>query len=74
MKELNHSEVRVSLNRTLEISIMKLYWPQKWLDLSCFMVPMFRVNIFERAKQVDHTGTNYKPDEVIRFFFFNFPS
>ena len=33
------------------------------------MVPMFRVNIFETAKQVDHTGTKYKPDEVIRFFF-----
>ena len=67
MKELNHSQVRVSLNRTLEISIMKLYWPQKWLDLSCFMVPMLRVNIFETAKQVDHTGTKYKYDEVIRF-------
>ena len=62
MKELNHSEVRVSLNRTLEISIMKLYWPQKWLDLSCFMVPMFSVNIFETTKQVDHTGTKYKYD------------
>ena len=36
------------------------------------MVPMFRVNIFETAKQVDHTGTKYKYDEVIRFFF-NFP-
>lgn len=31
------------------------------------MVPMFRVNIFETAKQVDHTGTKYKYDEVIRF-------
>ena len=33
------------------------------------MVPMFRVNIFETVKQVEHTGTKYKPDEVIRFFF-----
>lgn len=31
------------------------------------MVPMFRVNIFETTKQVDHTGTKYKHDEVIRF-------
>ena len=31
------------------------------------MVPMLRVNIFETAKQVDHTGTKYKYDEVIRF-------
>ena len=37
------------------------------------MVPMFRVNIFETAKQVDHTGTKYKPDEVIRFFFSTSP-
>lgn len=31
------------------------------------MVPMFRVNIFETTRQVDHTGTKYKHDEVIRF-------
>lgn len=31
------------------------------------MVPMFRVNIFEATKQVDHKGTKYKYDEVIRF-------
>ena len=31
------------------------------------MVPMFRVNIFETAKQVDQMGTKYKHDEVIRF-------
>ena len=31
------------------------------------MVPMFRVDIFETTKQVDHTGTKYKHDEVIRF-------
>ena len=38
------------------------------------MVPMCRVNIFETTKQVDHTGTKYKHDEVIRFvFFFKLP-
>ena len=31
------------------------------------MVPTLTVNIFETAKQVDHTGTKYKYDEVIRF-------
>ena len=48
---------------------MKLYWPQKWLDLSCFMVPMFRVNIFETAKQVEHKGPSTSLTRWFVFFF-----
>lgn len=68
MKELNHSEVRVSLNRTTWNQHHEtILTTKKWLDLSCFTVPMFRVNMFETTKQVDHTGTKYKHDEAIRF-------